>query len=191
MAPLALLGLSLTVLGGTVLVGCAPPRQAAAPSGRLAAVRERNDRPPRRAVVPEGPSAPAPGEAADPRRAAAGGLLDRANLARSEGRPADAAELLERAVVVDPTFPATYVQLARLHIDEGEPRLALGFLDKAEALAARDRDALAEIAALRGATLEELGDRDGARAAYRRALSLVPGHGRARAGWVRTGGDAR
>jgi tetratricopeptide (TPR) repeat protein len=133
---------------------------------------------------------PAPNSASEPTRAAAGGLVQQADVALSEGRLADAQDLLERAVAVDPRFAGSYVHLARLHLAQGEEQLALAFLDKAEALTG-DRGSAGEIATLRGAALEGLGDRDAARRAYERALSLTPHDGRARAGLVRTGGQPR
>ncbi len=194
MAALAVLAHLLSIVQILGLAACAPQRR---PAGRVATVRRPPERSPaeqvrtRGAHTPTTPrSAPAPDAAFDPTRAAAGGLVEQAGVALSEGRIADAADLLERAVAVDPRFPGSYVQLARLHVEQGEPQLALAFLDKAEELTG-DTATAAEIAMLRGAALEGLGDRDAARRAYERALSLTPDDGRARAGLTRTGGRPR
>lgn len=90
---------------------------------------------------------------------------------------------------MDPSFPESYVRLARLHLEHEEAGRALALLDKAETLAAGDGKPAAEIATLRGVALEQLGDRAAARRAYERAVSLVPSDQRARAGLARTGGD--
>lgn len=190
MAAVAVLANLLSVVQIVGMAACASQRRA---TGRLATVRRPPERPPAQTdargtqTLPRSTSAPV--ASVDPTRAAAGGLVERATVALSEGRVADAADLLERAVAVDPSFPGTYMHLARLHLEQGEQQLALAFLDKAELLAAEDAESAAEIATLRGVVLEQLGRRDAARRAYERALSLTPHDERARAGLVRTGGQ--
>lgn len=168
--------------------------------GRLAAVQKRE---PERAPLPEASRGPfgAPRDlraapevataAVDPRRAAASRLVEHSGEAVSRGRLADAAELLERAVALDPAFSGSYVQLARLHLVRGDHELALAFLDKAEELAAGDTASLSEIASLRGMAFEGLGRLDAARHAYERALELAPENPRARDGMRRAREAAR
>jgi tetratricopeptide (TPR) repeat protein len=126
--------------------------------------------------------------AASPQEAAARRLVERAKGELAAGRAAAASDLLERAVAVDPTCAEGYYQLARVHADRDDHEAALGFLDKAEQVAARDPAALGEILSLRGTVLEELGRPDEARAAYERALHWAPGSVRARVGLGRVNG---
>lgn len=72
-------------------------------------------------------------------------------------RPAQALALYERALQVDPNNPFAYLALARHHVDGSDPRRALAFLDKADALLANSEfrsDGLeAHLVGLRGAAL--------------------------------------
>lgn len=191
----SLRGGACLVLAATLVMGCHPRRPA--DPGRLAVVRpplpDRPGRPPsihepvdERTGLPRTPDAAT--STVSPRRAAATRLVEDSGTAVSVGLFAQAAELLERAVAVDPSFPRSYVQLARLHLAQGNHALALAFLDKAAELTPGDKRALGEIAGLRGAAFEGLGQAEAARHAYERALDLVPDDPRARAGITRVGG---
>jgi Flp pilus assembly protein TadD len=115
-------------------------------------------------------------------------LVEGADAALGRGTVTDAAEMLERAIVVDPTCPRAWVSLARLHLVQGHYAQSLGFLEKAEELAVGDPGLLGETASMRGLALEALGRPEAARNAYERALALVPGDAQARAGLVRLEG---
>lgn len=121
----------------------------------------------------------------DAKRAAARRIVERARAAFRDGRHGDTADLLERAVAIDGGFAESYMLLAFLHLKKGSHDVALAFLDKAQQLAAVQRESLAEIESLRGTVLEELGRREAARHAYERALALSPENVRARAGLAR------
>lgn len=153
--------------------------------GRLAAVRPAAPAPTPAPVGIE----PLPAEAGGKRRAAVR-LVEHADAALTAGRVAEAADLLERAVAVDPRFAATYVGLARVHLAEGDHQTALAFCERAELLATGDVRVQADVAALRGQTLEAAGRYDLARQAYERALALAPGHPGARDGLTRVGDGA-
>jgi tetratricopeptide (TPR) repeat protein len=175
------LGLSLVALAG-----CAPgqPTRRGVSGPRVAAA------PPPVTSPPAGPLAPPESAPAtvDPQRLAAKRLADRGRAELGAGRLAEAGELLERAVAVDPTCTEGYYHLARLHVERGEYGLALAFLDKAEQVGTDDAAALGEIIGLRGTVLEALGRTEDARAAYERALRVAPGDVRARVGLGRVGG---
>jgi tetratricopeptide (TPR) repeat protein len=72
-------------------------------------------------------------------------------------RPAQALALYERALQVDPNNPFAYLALARHHVDGADPRRALAFLDKADALLAnsdqRSEGLEAHLIGLRGSAL--------------------------------------
>ena len=142
---MAVLGHALALGQFVGSVGCAPERRAsprlsavrrgpAAPQGQAGAhgTQTARRRTPPYGVAPSGPS-----------RAAAATLVERASAAIDEGRLVDAADLLERAVAVDPSFSGSHVHLARLHLEQNEPHLALALLDKAETLAAADPESAA------------------------------------------------
>ena len=100
----------------------------------------------------------------------------------SAGRPGDAADALERAVAVDPSFAGAWIGLARLHLAEGDHDTALAFCERAAMLAAGDGTTLAEVATLQGRALEAAGRYVAARDAYVRALVLAPDYPAARDG---------
>jgi Tfp pilus assembly protein PilF len=139
------------------------------------------------AAVRKGPTQEALRSADQRKRAAAADLVRRARTAFAHGDDERTADLLERAVVVDPNFAETYVMLARLYIRQGDGTLALAFLDKAAQVAPADPGPLAEIESLRGVAFEELGQPDAARQAYERALIHSPDNERARLGLARVG----
>jgi tetratricopeptide (TPR) repeat protein len=122
------------------------------------------------------------------KRAAASALVARAESTFGDGQNVATAELLERAVGLDPTFPESYLLLARVHLQRDDEELALAFLDRAQQLAAGDPRVLGEIESLRGSALEGSGRRDAALAAYERALRLAPDNVRARTGVARLTG---
>jgi tetratricopeptide (TPR) repeat protein len=122
------------------------------------------------------------------KRAAASALVARAEAAFADGQTVASAELLERAVGLDPTFPESYLLLARVHLQRDDEELALAFLDRAQQLAAGNSQVLGEIESLRGSALEGSGRRAAALAAYERALRLAPDNPRARSGVARLAG---
>jgi Flp pilus assembly protein TadD len=131
---------------------------------------------------------PANPVAEPPKRAAASDLVERANAAFLDGREVAAATLVERAVGLDPTFSASYLLLARMHLERGDEELALTFLERAEQLAAGDPRVLADVESLRGVAFERLGRHGAAVAAYERALGFAPDNTRARGGLARLAG---
>lgn len=162
------------------------------PGGRIAVARvpERTEPPggrPGPALQPQ-PVVPADEVAEPPKRAAASELVERANSAFLDGRDIAAATLVERAVGLDPTFPASYLLLARMHLERGDEELALTFLERAEQLAGQNPRVLADVESLRGVAFEELGRPGAAVAAYERALRFAPDNARARGGLARLGG---
>lgn len=189
MALLAALALSFSL----ITVGCAR-HSAPTPAGRIAVARVPDDVEPSggRPGPPLQPQAVAPADVVvePPKRAAASELVERADSAFLEGRDVAAATLVERAVGLDPTFPASYLLLARMHLERGDEELALTFLERAEQLAAQDPGVLADVESLRGVAFEEQGRRAAAVAAYERALRLAPDNARARGGLARLAGQS-
>ena len=172
-------------------IGCSG-QTAPTPGGRIAVARV-PDGPQRPGAPPGPPLQPPPVLPADPvvespKRAAASELVKRANVAFLDGRDVAAATLVERAVGLDPTFPASYLLLARMHQERGDEELALTFLERAEQLAAGNPRVLADVESLRGVAFEGLGRRAAAVAAYERALRFAPDNARARGGLARLAG---
>jgi tetratricopeptide (TPR) repeat protein len=181
MVAMVILNAALAVLVLATL-GCGP-RPAVQPGPRRIAVVRTPEQ--GRVIGPGQPVGQETPEAAagqDAKRAAASRLVERAQVALAEGRLAPGVDLLERAVAVDPTWAEAYLQLAQVHLAEGDYELAVAFLDKAEQLSAGDVKSLGEIVSLRGEVFEALGRGKNARQAYEQALSLAPNNTRARAG---------
>jgi len=113
--------------------------------------------------------------AASPYCADAHSLL--ANIALLDGRRADARRELEMALARDPFRPTVHARLGRIALAEGEPHEALRqFAEELRVTSSR-----AGLELERGRAYQAIGDRDRARALYRRALARDPANPEARA----------
>jgi Tfp pilus assembly protein PilF len=130
----------LVALAATGLCGCAGTLRQAPPPGSVPAGTAEPGR---------GPDA---GRAASP---AAQALLDQAGRQRRAGEFAQASATLERAIRIEPTHPAAWLELAQLRFDEGNYAQAEQMARKALNLAAEGSPAHAAatrlIAAAQGA----------------------------------------
>lgn len=88
------------------------------------------------------------------RRAASERLVARGGALLEEGRPGEAAGVLERAVRRDPSNGHAYLALARARISLGEEAAAVGLLERASALLRDDHPRAAAQADSLRATLE-------------------------------------
>jgi hypothetical protein len=112
---------------------------------------------------------------------------ERARVELQSGTTERAIELADEALRISPATVPAWVVRARALLAEGSPELARGDLDHAATL---DPDAawMAEIVALTGATYEAEGKKEGALAAYRRAVVIFPANQTARDGLRRLSG---
>jgi tetratricopeptide (TPR) repeat protein len=94
-----------------------------------------------------------------------------ADLAMFEGRMADARRALLRVLAVTPDAPSTHGRLGLLALAESRPREALREFERERATSGESPATLTGL----GNALRRLGERDRARAVYRRALALDPG----------------
>lgn len=98
-------------------------------------------------------------------------LREAARLAEARGYDDEAEGLQLESAVLDPrTAGSAYAKIGRIHARRGDRAGALGWLAKAESVAADDAEALFDV----GALYESLGRAQDARAAYARALSADP-----------------
>lgn len=95
----------------------------------------------------------------DARRAASDRLVQRGRGLLDEGRDAEAAGVLERAVRRDPSNGHAYLALARARISLGDEEAAVGLLERAAALLRDEDPAAAERADSLRASLEAPGAR--------------------------------
>lgn len=96
--------------------------------------------------------------------------LEAGLLALLRGKPDEAREALERCIALDPGESRALEALGRIHYMRKEPALAAGYY--ARALEVAPSSGLAK--SLGSIRLYDLGDRDGALEAFRRALALAP-----------------
>lgn len=99
--------------------------------------------------------------------------------ADERGDTAQARGRYERALQIDASNPWAYLALARHHLESGDPRAALSYVDRAEALLesqdAPTPGAKVHCDGLRGAALELEGRHDLARALLDSAARTAPG----------------
>jgi tetratricopeptide (TPR) repeat protein len=102
----------------------------------------------------------------------AGALSLLANVALTEGRYADAREMLGRGLAIQPTLPVAHERLGRIDLEEGNPRQALHEFEAERRLtgATRPGNAL-----LIGAAWRRLGEPARAREWYARELKVDAG----------------
>jgi tetratricopeptide (TPR) repeat protein len=110
-------------------------------------------------VVPPEPS----------QNAAVVALLDQARTHSSAGQTEAAGASLERALRIEPRNPVLWQELARVRLAQGHYRQAENLAAKANALAGDDQRLRAENWRIIGQARSELGDREGAQAAFDRA----------------------
>lgn len=95
----------------------------------------------------------------------AGRLLD-----RHYRRPAEALDVLHRAVAADPTFPAPYLNIGRLLIDQGKNAEAVRWLERALEVSPDYWLALVNL----GIALGNVGRHEDALRLYRRVVEIAP-----------------
>lgn len=96
-------------------------------------------------------------------------LFDQARTQSSAGQGEAAGSSLERALRIEPRNPVLWQELARLRLAQGQYRQAENLAAKANALAGDDQRLRAENWRIIGQARSELGDRQGAQAAFERA----------------------
>jgi hypothetical protein len=117
-----------------------------------------------------------------PQLAAAARMADAANRLLAEGETDRAIELLEQAIQVEPNAPFAYYGMAEAYLSRRRADEALVLAQRAVTLADGYPAGWAGHAqVLRGRALEQLGERDSAIDAYRRAVEIDPGNIPARA----------
>ena len=126
----------LTIVTTLALAGCAGPQPR--PGAPLPPVEDRQ-------VTPPGAAAPSGGEAyPPPARSVAGGsgavlaLLEQARGAEAGGDLDRAANLVERALRIEPENPWLWYRLAHVRLAQGKPQAALELARKALSLAVDD-----------------------------------------------------
>jgi tetratricopeptide (TPR) repeat protein len=102
-----------------------------------------------------------------------------------KGRGDQAMADFEKAIGIDPEFPAAYGNLGLIYYDMGRYDLALANLTKAIELAGPDAQSMDYLR--RGVTYEASGERDKAIADYRSALKLNPDDEESKKGLQRLG----
>lgn len=140
-------------LGVAFLVSCAaPPKKP--PHKRLPPeVRKQPVQIPEQKPVPEAIQTnvrPSTAEAATPRRQASMRLTEEGRSLIEKGDFERAEAVLRDAVGVDPSNGIAYFYLAKANAGLGQPDVALGLLEKAEALLGADEEWMGKIADLRG-----------------------------------------
>ena len=116
--------------------------------------------------------------ASDAARRASLLLVDDGLAYDGQGQPDAALARYERAIQVDATNPYAYLAISRHHVEGGDPKRALQFVDHAESLLRMDGDLPDEIRVhllgLRGAALYDLGQLSRAAELLDRARLLAP-----------------
>jgi len=132
--------------------------------------------PERLSVAPPAPAAVL-GGSASPLTNAALRIVAHAAAQRADGDVTGARESLERAIEIDPTCAFAYYDLAALHLEQGDPDLAVAFADKALVVGrSYGKEWLSHAEVLLGQALQARRDSAAAASAYRRALALYPGN---------------
>ncbi len=96
-------------------------------------------------------------------------LLDQAHTQSSAGQWDSASASLERALRIEPRNPALWQELARVRLNQGQYRQAENLAAKSNALAGDNRRLRAENWRITGQARSQLGDLQGAQAAFERA----------------------
>ncbi len=129
--------------------------------------------------------------ATPPNVAAATRLVDSARERIGDGDAGTALDQLEQAIALDPTNAYAYCYLAQLHFSHRDYEQAIAFAGRAAALSAGQAPQWASRAyTLQGNAFEAIGRFADARAAYRRAVEIVPDNLAAQVGLARVGGPA-
>ncbi len=110
-------------------------------------------------VVPPEPS----------QNAAVVALFDQARTHSSAGQTEAAGTSLERALRIEPRNPVLWQELARVRLAQGHYRQAENLAAKSSAIASDDKRLRAENWRIIGQARRELGDMEGAQAAFDRA----------------------
>ncbi|MBE0595656.1 MAG: tetratricopeptide repeat protein [Desulfuromonadales bacterium] len=114
------------------------------------------------ALLPDAPPEPS-------RNAAVMALFDQAQTQLSAGQLEAAGASLERALRIEPRNPRLWQELARLRLEQGQYRQAENLAAKANAFAGDDQRLSAENWRIIGLARSQLGDVQGAQAAFERA----------------------
>lgn len=129
--------------------------------------------------------------ATPPNVAAATRLVNTARQHIAEGDSGTALDQLEQAIALDPTNPYAYCYLAQLHFSHRDYDQAIAFADRAAALSGSQAPQWASRAyTLQGNAFEAIGRFPDARAAYGRAVAIVPDNLAAQVGLARVGGPS-
>ena len=98
-------------------------------------------------------------------------LVAQADQETSAGQYPAAGASLERALRIEPRNPVLWQKLAQVRLEQGEFRQAENLAAKSNALAPDSRRLRTENWRIIGQARQELGDREGAQAAFERARS--------------------
>jgi hypothetical protein len=127
--------------------------------------------------------------ATPPNVAAATRLVDTARERIAAGDTGTALDQLERAIALDPTNPYAYCYLAQVHLSHRDYAQAIAFAERAATLSVSRAPQWASRAyTLQGNAFEAIGRFADARAAYGRAVEIVPDNLAAQVGLARVGG---
>jgi Tfp pilus assembly protein PilF len=99
-------------------------------------------------------------------------LFEQAHSEAAENKLQSAAATVERALRIEPRNPWLWQELARLHLEQGDPAQAESLAARSNTWAGNDRTLRAANWRLIGAARTARGDSDGAQAAEARAVEL-------------------